>query len=824
MTANYWGTSNASQIQAKILDHFTNPTTRPTVNFGSYLTAAPSAITGVVFNDLNGDGVQDNGEPGLGGVVVYLDLNNSGSLVSTDPSTVTGTTGQFSFGLAAGTYTVRELAPNGTVTTDPSATSVASTVYFDNIAAGTSNFTSGVASFSGGAVFAPSSGDSALLASGSQAYNASSNPAEVDFSQPVSSATFFYVYGFGFGAGTATAYGADGSVLGSVNSKAATTNDDPANFVTLSFAQPIARITFIGGVIDNFTFTTAANDQAYFVKLQTGQTTTVNFGDQYVPGALEVTSLTPNPSGFTASFSAPLNANVLNLYDAGGKYGPADATLVGQTTGPVNGSLLVSSDGESITFIKTGGILAPDTYTITLYSGPNAFVSTTGALLDGIGNGTPGSNLVSTFTVNPLPNNAVVVSIPDFTRGYGQPVNVPASSSSGLPITLSTGQHVTGVDLTLNYNPELLTVSNFTTNITGASALINVTTPGTAVITVSSASEFATTAGTITLGDLTAAVPDNAPYGSKEILSITNLTVFDGSAIPQPLPSVAANAIHVGAYFGDTSGDQNYDSPDVTLEQRVIGLINTGFSAYRLIDPVLLGDITLNGQIQANDTTSIQRVIGLVNVPNVPPLPVGLSPPPPGGPDPTIFIPNESDNPGNTISVPVNLTVTEQAGITVSGFEVAIAYDPTKFTVGAVAQLGPMFSSALGFAPYLSFPAPGELIFQASSPTGTDTIPVNTTTPLFTLNFTVAAGAADGTSVINLLQNVKTTTTGIFDDNLNGLRLNPAPTNNATDSVDGRFTIGSVALRTTSAASASATFRRPIGDPPRHDHQPGWRG
>ena len=263
MTANYWGTSNTSQIQAKILDHFSDPT-RPTVNFGSFLNSPPSAITGVVFNDLNGDGVQDNGEPGLGGVVVYLDLNNSGTFESNDPSTTSNSTGQFCFdGLAAGTYIVRELAPAGTVTTDPSSAAVASTELFDNIAAGTTSFSDGVASFSGGTVFAPPSGDSALLASGTQAYNASSNPGEVDFSQPVSSASFFYVHGFGFAAGTATAFGVDGTVLGSVNSKAATTNGDPANFVTLSFAEPIARITFDGGVIDNFTFTTAANDQAY---------------------------------------------------------------------------------------------------------------------------------------------------------------------------------------------------------------------------------------------------------------------------------------------------------------------------------------------------------------------------------------------------------------------------------------------------------------------------------------------------------------------------------------------------------------------------------
>ena len=92
----------------------------------------------------------------------------------------------------------------------------------------------------------------------------------------------------------------------------------------------------------------------------------------------------------------------------------------------------------------------------------------------------------------------------------------------------------------------------------------------------------------------------------------------------------------------------------------------------------------------------------MINVPNIPALPTGLTPPA-NGPDPRIFIPTLHGNPGDTVSVPVVLTVTDRTGITVSGFQVAIAYDPTKFTVNS-AQLGSMFSGALGFASVLTFP------------------------------------------------------------------------------------------------------------------------
>ena len=60
----------------------------------------------------------------------------------------------------------------------------------------------------------------------------------------------------------------------------------------------------VGGVVDHFKSTTAANNQAYLIKLQPGQTASISFGNEYVPGTLELKSFTPTPTGFTVTFWA----------------------------------------------------------------------------------------------------------------------------------------------------------------------------------------------------------------------------------------------------------------------------------------------------------------------------------------------------------------------------------------------------------------------------------------------------------------------------------------------------------------------------------------
>ena len=80
------------------------------------------SISGVKFNDLNGNGVRDAEEAGIGGVVIYLDLNADGVLSAGDISQITDSTGFYFFSVTPDAdkataindpYLVREVIPLG---------------------------------------------------------------------------------------------------------------------------------------------------------------------------------------------------------------------------------------------------------------------------------------------------------------------------------------------------------------------------------------------------------------------------------------------------------------------------------------------------------------------------------------------------------------------------------------------------------------------------------------------------------------------------------------------------------------------------------------
>jgi hypothetical protein len=94
-------------------------TTTTLLDFGN-LPLTPGSLSGTVFNDLDGSGSRDPGEPGLAGWTVFIDQHGDGQLHDDDPQTVTDALGRYSFSnLAPGTYSIGEVLQDGWAQTAP---------------------------------------------------------------------------------------------------------------------------------------------------------------------------------------------------------------------------------------------------------------------------------------------------------------------------------------------------------------------------------------------------------------------------------------------------------------------------------------------------------------------------------------------------------------------------------------------------------------------------------------------------------------------------------------------------------------------------------
>lgn len=92
-----------------------------TSEFSSDQPVSGAEITGTVFNDVNGDGIQESKDKGLAKQVVYVDTNNDGKHESSEPEATTNSAGHYRiFGLSPGTVHVRLLVASGYEQTDPS--------------------------------------------------------------------------------------------------------------------------------------------------------------------------------------------------------------------------------------------------------------------------------------------------------------------------------------------------------------------------------------------------------------------------------------------------------------------------------------------------------------------------------------------------------------------------------------------------------------------------------------------------------------------------------------------------------------------------------
>jgi len=83
-------------------------------------------ISGTVWDDLDGDGIRDKGEPGLSGFTLFLDQDADGEYDDGERTTTSDASGNYTFyGLAAGTYFVGQMASEGWEQTSPAKSSSA---------------------------------------------------------------------------------------------------------------------------------------------------------------------------------------------------------------------------------------------------------------------------------------------------------------------------------------------------------------------------------------------------------------------------------------------------------------------------------------------------------------------------------------------------------------------------------------------------------------------------------------------------------------------------------------------------------------------------
>src|SRR5574341_821364 len=492
------------------------------------------------------------------------------------------------------------------------------------------------------------------------------------------------------------------------------------------------------------------------------------------PTQLIVSGIQTVPSGVIVSFNRPINVAPLNLYDtATAGLGPADVTLVGDVVGPVKGSVVVDDTGLSLTFLKTGGPLLPDNYTLTLRSAANGLIDRQGGLLDGNADGTTGDNASLAFTVTS--SSAPVLSIPDFARGPGQAVVVPATDTvipTGIPLRISDGSGVQSVSFSLAYDPALLTITGVANGagLPGdATVTSNLTTSGVVQVTVTAPTGLS--AGSQELVVLAADVPVSAgsAYRAKHILDLKDVAVNGGA-----VSVLADDGLHVNAYFGDTTGNASYSGLDANRVQRVVVNLDSGFQNLPLVDPVIVADITGNGSLAGLDATRIQQEIVGIDRLEIPPLP-GVIPPITfiTGPDPLVSIPTDlTGAPGTVLTVPV--LIDNADGLEAADF--TIAYDTTKLDAS---------NNSIRKGTILASPSSS---FLANVNDATGTIQVTT-------SVIPAAGAGPGSLVLIDFQ-IKPTAPGgatpidlrAASLNEDGLPLTVRPVVGA-DATDGRITI-----------------------------------
>jgi ELWxxDGT repeat protein len=501
---------------------------------------------------------------------------------------------------------------------------------------------------------------------------------------------------------TVTAFDHFGNIATGYTGTVKLTNTDPAA------ASLVGSYTFTTGTgqdngVHTFSATLRTGGSQTITVTDTSSTnpTIIGTSSPIIAGGLVVSAFTPTATGFTVAFSKPFTAADVSLYGGTTASPIRNVTLVGAANGPVPGSLVIDPSGASATFKASSiflstffgsTVLPNDTWTVVLISGngtgsaANGFFDKDNIALDG-GNNGGHANYTTTFATSN--GGKPTLSIPDFARGPdgASTIKVPNDSGKGIPVTLANAPAAAkDVVLTLAYNPTLFTPTGAGTG--DSSGTGSTFTMGTIQSSDASHSNVDFTwhnaaglTGTVVLGDILGNVPNSAAnlYKGKELLDLSNVTV-NGSAMAG---LVTADGVHVNAYFGDVTGDGTIDALDVATANTVAqGRPSSplGLSAYKLVDPAIVGDIAGDASIDATAVSSMASFTSNLHPRQIPTPPTGLTIVT-GGPDPTLSLASGLESRG-IVSVAVLLDHPRPEGSTgMTQAILALNYDPKVLTV-----------------------------------------------------------------------------------------------------------------------------------------------
>ena len=533
---------------------------------------------------------------------------------------------------------------------------------------------------------------------------------------------------------------------------------------TITFTDPgnepfwTASIDWNGDSITDQTFTTTSHSfnishtynpieigNVYNVSVSVNDGTVTSVGTfqlTVVADTFRVTNFQTYASGFDVTFNRAPDLADLNLY-SGIPVGfqASDVLVVGSTVGQVKGSIVWSAATNTLSFVKTGGVLAADTYSVTLLSGSTAFNDLSASLLDGNSDFVAGGDYVTSFAV--AASTARVVSIRDFARGPGQSVDdTPATAGSKLAVRIDNASNVTALDFDVHYDPTLLTISGATlaTGLpSGWSITPNFVSPGVLKITASGTTPLSGSNVSVVL--LNTSVPSTAPYGDSEVIRLVNVRVNEDL-----ITSKADYAVHKNTYLGDADGDGFYLGFDAALISRVVVALDSGFSAERWTDPLIVADTTGDGTLSGLDASYVAQKAVFLARPEIPNIPVVSLVPGTAGVDPQLSVPDSvSVVPGGSVTLPVSIDINPAAQVYSATFRVTYNTSVLDFNT---ASLGAFWPAVDGWNILYNEISPGDVyvtIYNSSASTiGTGAIA--------NIAFDVLSSAPGGESPVGLIK------------------------------------------------------------------------